>query len=122
MVLATVLSIPFFAHADYGYICEVQQYNYSGFGPDGGVQLTFYSQPNCSGSYLYTGYLCTGGTSTVCTNDSYHNNFSEAQLQSHYDAAIEAASNGDKVRFYFSSSCKSGGSSCLDVVYFGGRI
>jgi hypothetical protein len=115
---AALYLVPAAAHAVDGYVCRVNQYNFSGFGTNGGILVSFNTSPNCAGSFQYTGYFCSAGsTSTGCSSSSYYV-YTEAQLQSLFNAAREAGSSGRKVNYQQATTCKSGGTSCMEHVNF----
>jgi len=116
-----VTLLPVAANATIGYVCEVEEYNYSGFGSYGGVLVSFYSGKACSGSFQATLYACTtGSTDPVCTASSY-NTYTADQLLAVYDNLVQHARTGNSVRYYTSTSCKGGGTGCLDSLTFRGN-
>jgi hypothetical protein len=113
--------LPVAANATNGYVCEVQEYNYSGFGNYGGILVSFYSGKNCTGSVQGVMYACTtGSTDPVCTSSSYYT-YTADQLLAIYGNFIAHARSGNMVRWYTTTSCQSGGTSCLDAFYFRGN-
>ena len=101
--------------------CEVKQYNYSGFGSYGGILMRFYTAPNCGGSLAATLYACTTGSTDAVCSASVYNTFSEPQLQSIYTNLIGHARSGNAVNYLTTTSCKGGGTNCLESVYFKGN-
>ena len=109
------------AHATTGYVCSVDQYNYAPFGSNGGIAAALYTGAACTGTFLGYGYLCTlNSTANVCSANSYRF-YSEAQLMGQFSSLLDAARQSKKVGFGFSTSCKSGGTSCIDGITFYGN-
>lgn len=98
----------------YGYVCSARfetQSNY--MGDDGGVRLSFYDAPNCTGAYLGYGYMYSSGSPYVTVNDEH----SEARLLSHFQLAAQAAETGQRV---YISTC-TGSAGCIEQLNFYGN-
>lgn len=97
----------------YAYVCSARfetQSNY--MGDDGGVRISFYSEPNCAGSYAGYGYLYSAGSPYVTADDQH----SEARLLTYFDLAARAAESGQKV---YISTCD-GSAGCIEKLNFYG--
>jgi hypothetical protein len=95
------------AHATVGYLCTVDGgfgKGYSSFGNYGGIQLTVYSSPACSGSFVGGGWLCSNGsTSSACSSPIYYN-LDEDQLLQIFGGLQRAAASNQKVWIGFDGS------------------
>jgi hypothetical protein len=117
-VAAILYLAPLTANATLGYVCKVIQYNYSGFGNNGGLLVSFYSGAACSGSLLLTGYACTANsTSASCSSSAYYT-YTEAQLLSLMGQLVEHGRSGNRINYVTSATCRAGGASCLQAVEF----
>lgn len=114
-----VFLISLTAHATFGYVCYVNQYNFSGFGSYGGILINFYTGPNCTGSMQFVGYACTtGSTTNVCSSSSF-NTYSEAQLMNLFDSLTESGRAGTRINYVISAAaCRAGGTNCLESMNF----
>lgn len=118
VVVAIVGLLPLAANATTGYVCRVNQYNYFAFGNDGGVLVSFYSGPNCTGSFQFTGYACTANSSTAsCSSSSYYV-YTAAQLLNLFDSLVEHGRGGNRVDYVTGSSCQNSGTNCLQSLNF----
>ena len=80
--------------AGYAYVCSARYETQSTYmGDDGGVRISFYDAPNCTGSYLGYGYLYSAGSPYVTADDQH----SEARLLTYFDMAGRAAESGQRV-------------------------
>jgi hypothetical protein len=60
------------ARADlYGYVCDVTQYKYPGWGSVGYLDVSIYSGAHCTGTYQGSHYYCSvSATSSICAADT----------------------------------------------------
>ncbi|MCA9650147.1 MAG: hypothetical protein H6712_17760 [Myxococcales bacterium] len=99
--------------AGYAYVCSARYETQSTYmGDDGGVRISFYDAPNCTGSYLGYGYLYSAGSPYVTADDQH----SEARLLTYFDMAGRAAESGQRV---YISTC-SGSVGCIEKLNFYG--
>jgi hypothetical protein len=119
VAVAALTLAPMVAQATDGYVCRVNQYNFGGFGTNGGILVSYNTLPNCGGSFQYTGYVCSAGsTSASCSATSYYI-YSEAQLQSLFQRFVEAGYTGKKVNYVNSgTTCRTGATTCMEHFNF----
>jgi hypothetical protein len=121
VIVGALFLLPLVAHATNGYVCRVLEYNYFGFGNNGGLLINFYSGAHCTGSYQTTAYACTTGSSDpVCSGSSYYT-YSEAQLMAIMHELVESGRSGNQVVYFTGSGaqCKgTGGTNCLQEIDF----
>ncbi len=98
----------------YAYVCSASFETQSTYmGDDGGVRISFYSAPNCTGSYVGFGYLYSSGSPYVTADDEH----SEARLLTYFQLAADAAETGQRV---YISAC-SGSAGCIEKLNFYGN-
>ena len=122
---ATLLAIaaaPAVASADYGYVCST--YHTPGdtsLGDEGYTGATYYSGPNCTGSYQGSKNYCSPGRlsfSSVCASSASYL-YPRADLLALYEMLQRAAEWGQRV-YWSTTTCASGGSTCgASVTFYG---
>jgi hypothetical protein len=102
------------------YLCSVTYYPGAGtsVGNEGNVRITVYTGPSCTGSFVDTYYLCTGGaTANVCSSVSIYR-YERSGLLAMFSALQRAASLDQRVTVGTTNACYAGGTSCLANVSF----
>lgn len=95
----------------YAYVCSARFETQSTYmGDDGGVRISFYDSPGCTGAYEGYGYLYSSGSPYVTANDEH----SEARLLTYFELATNAAETGQKV---YITKC-AGSSGCIEKLNF----
>lgn len=98
----------------YAYVCSARYETQSTYmGDDGGVRISFYDAPNCTGAYLGFGYLYSSGSPYVTAANEH----SEARLLTYFELASNAAESGQRV---YITDC-SGSSGCIEKLNFYGN-
>jgi hypothetical protein len=115
--LSLALASLFSGAASADYICSTNWKHYGGSssGSGGFIQMSVYSGPGCTGSFVGTKYLCsTGATNVGCAAS-----FLRTELQIMTEAPmLRAAADTDQRVGFTTSTCVGGGSGCpVSIVY-----
>ena len=120
---AATLAAPAVASANSGYVCSTFMVpGDTHLGDEGYVSATYYSGPNCTGSYLGGKTYCSPGrvyfTSACAESATYL--YHRADLNALFSALSRAAEWGQRI-WYGTTTCASGSTHCGSTVYFYGN-
>ncbi|MDZ4696076.1 MAG: hypothetical protein SGI86_13085 [Deltaproteobacteria bacterium] len=95
----------------YGYVCDVTHYKYGGegsmWGTSGFIDVSFYSGPHCTGSYVGYHYYCSKEAyAPWCASDASRL-LSEAEVSSLRNELLESGRWGNYVSSY-DTACRGG--------------
>lgn len=118
-VLFTVLTFSAAIPSAANYLCSVQYLpGSSSLGSYGGMLVTINSVPNCGGTNVKNGNLCSSGaTNSACSNPASSRFTSADQTATYFSTLVQAVEEDDLVG-YATSACIGGGSGCLLLIQF----
>ena len=93
------LALP--AAGGFAYVCYSRLYAgtyWAVYGDYASLFLSFWSEPNCGGSFIGTGRIYSKGATANSSHSSYL--YSEAALMSVYENTARAAASGQRVAYY----------------------
>jgi hypothetical protein len=86
-------------------------------GNDGYVYVSMYSQPNCTGSFVHSGFLCSAGaTHTGCAGSTGFR-YNVPGLMAHLRSMQSAAAADQRIEVT-TVACVGGGSGCFGYIYY----
>jgi hypothetical protein len=116
-LFAAVLLFSSLASATNGYVCSTRRNMSTSYGSAGAAYVSYYTAPDCAGSFAGSRYYCSSGaSSSACTSNSSYL-YGAAELNTFMTMFQTAALEGSKISFADVPCGVGGGTDCGGYFY-----